>query len=171
MAARRHEPGGSTASLWRARRRRCYEILERDAAHDRTAHRVEIGLIVLVVLNVIVAVLETVPSLYLRDYRAFLGFERLSLLVFALEYALRLWVAPENPRYRGLTPLQARLRYARTAVAIVDLIAWLPFVLSAALGSISSRWRFSACCVSSSWCAIRRACSRCSKCCTARARR
>jgi voltage-gated potassium channel len=134
MAARRHEPGGSTASLWRARRRRCYEILERDAAHDRTAHRVEIGLIALVVLNVIVAVLETVPSLYLRDYRAFLGFERLSLLVFALEYGLRVWVAPENPRYRGLTPLRARLRYARTAVAIVDLIAWLPFVLSAAFG-------------------------------------
>lgn len=134
MTAHRREGGWFTASRWLARRRRCYEILERDAAHDRTASRVELGLIALIVLNVIVAVLETVPSLYLRDYVAFLVFERLSLLVFASEYALRIWVAPENPRYRGLSPLRARLHYARTAVAIVDLIAWLPFVVSALFG-------------------------------------
>lgn len=134
MTAHRREGGWFTASGWRARRRRCYEILERDAAHDRTAQRVEIGLIVLIALNVLVAVLETVPSLFLRDYFAFLVFERASLLVFAVEYMLRIWVAPENPRYRGLSPLRARLHYARTPVAIVDLVAWLPFVVSALFG-------------------------------------
>lgn len=134
MPAHKRESGWFAASAWRRRRRRCYEILERDAAHDRVAARVEFGLIALIVLNAAVAVMETVPSLYLHDYRVFLGFERLSLVVFAVEYALRLWVSPENPRYRGLPAGRARLRYARTPVAIVDLLAWLPFVVSALFG-------------------------------------
>lgn len=134
MTAHKREDGWWTMSAWRRRRRRLYEILERDSAHDRLAERVNLALIVLIVLNVIAAVMETVPSLYLRDYTAFLAFEHLSLAVFAIEYVLRLWVSSENPRYRGLSATQARLRYARTPVAIIDLIAWFPFVISALFG-------------------------------------
>jgi len=119
---------------WSERRRRLYEVLERDSAQDAVAERVELALIALIVLNVLVAVLETVPSLMLRDYSIFHGFEVFSLTVFSIEYGLRLWVAPENPRYRGLSDTRARLRYARTPTAIIDLIAWLPFVFSALLG-------------------------------------
>lgn len=134
MTARKRGSGWFSASSWRGRRRRCYEVLERDAAQDRLAERVNLGLIMLIVLNVVVAVLETVPSLFLRDYAFFLGFERFSLVVFAVEYLLRVWVSPENPRYRGVPKMRARLRYMRTPVAIIDLVAWLPFVLSALLG-------------------------------------
>ncbi|MBS9475755.1 cyclic nucleotide-gated ion channel [Ancylobacter radicis] len=129
MTARKKADGGSAP--WRlAQRRRCYEILERDSAHDRLAERVNIALIVLIVANVVVAVLETVPSLLLRDMVFFRTFEILSLAVFALEYLLRLWAAPEDPRYRGMSATRARLRHAVTPAAIIDLIAWLPFLLS-----------------------------------------
>ncbi|WGD31605.1 ion transporter [Ancylobacter sp. WKF20] len=126
------EPGPAPGSVgwWAAKRRRCYEILERDAAHDRIAERVNIALIVLIVLNVVVAVLETVPSLLLRDMPFFRSFEILSLALFALEYALRLWSAPENPRYRGVAAGRARLRHMVTPAAIIDLVAWLPFLIS-----------------------------------------
>lgn len=130
----RHEgapgPAPGSAGWWAAKRRRCYEILERDAAHDRIAERVNIALIVLIVLNVVVAVLETVPSLLLRDMPFFRSFEILSLALFALEYALRLWSAPENPRYRGVAAGRARLRHMVTPAAIIDLVAWLPFLIS-----------------------------------------
>lgn len=134
MTARRQGKGRLTAAWWRARRRRLYEVLERDSARDRWAEWVNLGLVVLIVLNVLAAVLETVPSLLLHDYRVFQDFERLSLLVFATEYVLRVWVAVEDPRFRGDGPLRARWRYMLTPVAIVDLLAWLPFVVSALFG-------------------------------------
>ena len=123
-------PTPFSRAWWAAKRRRCYEILDRDSAHDRTAERVNIALIALIVLNVLVAMLETVPSLLLRDMPFFRAFEALSLVVFGVEYALRLWSAPENPRYRGMPALRARLRYMVTPAAIIDLVAWLPFIIS-----------------------------------------
>ncbi|MDF2619459.1 MAG: putative transcriptional regulator, Crp/Fnr family [Xanthobacteraceae bacterium] len=143
MAARRQNNGrfpgglfsrGPSDAWWRRQRKRCYEILERDSARDPLAEKINIALIALIVLNVIVAVLETVPSLLLRDYTAFRAFEYVSLIVFAVEYALRVWVSPEDPRYRGLPHRLARRRYMMTPVAIVDLIAWLPFVISMMFG-------------------------------------
>ncbi|QFR32654.1 cyclic nucleotide-gated ion channel [Ancylobacter sp. TS-1] len=134
MTARRHDRRWFTAAGWRARRRRLYEILERDSARDRWSEWVNLGLIVLIVINVLAAILETVPSLLLKDYALFHAFELLSLIVFASEYALRVWVSVEDPRYRGPQPVRARLRYMLTPVAIIDLLAWLPFVISALFG-------------------------------------
>lgn len=48
------------------------------------------------------------------------------VVVFAIEYTVRLWVAGEDPRYRGL---KGRLRYIMTPYAITDLIAFLPELL------------------------------------------
>ena len=134
MAARKHHAGWLSLSWWRSKRRRTYEVLERDAAHDRVAELVNTGLIVLIVINVAAAVLETVPSLLLRDILLFRAFELFSLTVFGIEYGLRIWAAPENPMYRGLSAHRARMRYIRTPAAIIDLIAWLPFLLSMLIG-------------------------------------
>lgn len=48
------------------------------------------------------------------------------VVVFAIEYTVRLWVAGEDPRYRGF---KGRLRYIMTPYAITDLIAFLPELL------------------------------------------
>ncbi|QIB35500.1 cyclic nucleotide-gated ion channel [Ancylobacter pratisalsi] len=134
MNAGEREAGWLSASWRRRRRRRAYEVLERDSAKDRFAERVNLGLIALILLNVLSAVLETERSLMLRDAVLLRAFELFSLAVFAIEYVMRVWVAPENPRYRGLSDRQARLVYIRTPAAIIDLIAWLPFVLTMFFG-------------------------------------
>lgn len=126
--------GWNTGAGWRRLRRRIYEVLERDSAHDHLAERVNFALIALIVINVTVSILETVPSLDLHNRPEFHLFELFSLVVFAAEYALRLWVAPENPRFRGLSPRTARRRYFLTPTALVDLVAWLPFALSPLFG-------------------------------------
>ena len=46
--------------------------------------------------------------------------------IFAIEYIVRVWVAGEDPRYKGLS---GRLRYMMTPYAIADLIAFLPELL------------------------------------------
>lgn len=48
------------------------------------------------------------------------------VVVFAIEYTVRLWVAGEDPRYRGF---KGRMRYIMTPYAITDLIAFLPELL------------------------------------------
>lgn len=110
-------------------RKRVYEVLERDAVRDTTAHVVHVGLILLILGNAAGAVLETVPEID-TEYRIELHlFEMFSFLAFSTEYALRLWAAPEHPRFRGLPSAKARFRYALTANAIIDLLSVLPFGL------------------------------------------
>ena len=60
----------------------------------------------------------------------FRGFEAFSIAVFTVEYVLRVWSAIEQtyPRYKH--PLWGRLRYAASPMAVIDLLAVLPFYLS-----------------------------------------
>lgn len=54
-------------------------------------------------------------------------FEVFSVAVFTVEYLARLWVCTLDPRYGGA--VRGRLRYARTPLAVIDLLAILPFYL------------------------------------------
>jgi voltage-gated potassium channel len=46
--------------------------------------------------------------------------------VFLFEYVLRLWVAPETPRYDQDTPTMARLRWAGSLPGLIHLVAVMP---------------------------------------------
>lgn len=54
-------------------------------------------------------------------------FSMASTFIFAIEYVLRLWVA--DVKYPGLGPVRSRIRYARSAMGIVDLLSFLPMLL------------------------------------------
>ena len=56
-------------------------------------------------------------------------FDRLSVLVFAIEYVVRLWTAPEHPLLRQYGAWGARLRFAATPLMIIDALALLPLLL------------------------------------------
>lgn len=84
-------------------------------------------IILLVVVSVGLFVLETEPALTER-YGHLL--HRLDLALgglFAAEYLARLWTAGELPRYRDL---KGRLRWMLTPMALVDLVAFLPSLLT-----------------------------------------
>ena len=82
---------------------------------------------VLILLNILAMILESVKEI--RDWTAgyFLWFEYFSVAIFSVEYSLRIWTSVEDPRYRR--PLLGRLRFALTPLALVDLSAVLPFYL------------------------------------------
>ncbi|HWQ19268.1 MAG TPA: ion transporter [Methanotrichaceae archaeon] len=81
----------------------------------------------LIVLNVVAVILETVSWLYLPYKTAFHIFDIFSVAIFSIEYCLRIWTCSVDPRYRD--PLTGRIRFALTPMAIVDLVAILPFYL------------------------------------------
>jgi diguanylate cyclase (GGDEF)-like protein len=81
----------------------------------------------LIIFNVAVVVLDL---LYLFPERAepvIFYIEVVTVVVFTAEYILRLWTA--DLLYPKINPGLARLRYARSPMAIVDVIAVFPFYL------------------------------------------
>ena len=77
-----------------------------------------------------VAVLETEPDLRSEYGLVFGVLDIVFGLFFVCEYAVRVWAAGEDPHFAGFT---GRLRYAVTPVALVDLVAIIPFVLTLGL--------------------------------------
>jgi len=105
---------------------RIYEILFDTKDDDKVGKVVAILLMALILLNVITVMLETVDE-YARFSRIFFAIEVVSVAIFTVEYALRLWTITLNPKYHR--PVLGRLRYALTLMAIVDLLAIVPFYL------------------------------------------
>jgi len=81
----------------------------------------------LIVLNVLAVILETVHSLFEPAKTFFLVFEIISLTLFTIEYIARIWICTLDPVFQD--PVRGRIRFALTPLAIIDLIAIMPFYL------------------------------------------
>ena len=111
-------------------RHRLYGLLEHGPIGDRAGRLTGQFIVALIVVNLVAVVLESVPA-YEARYRAlFFVIELLSLVVFTVEYALRVWVAVEHAPYRHLKKGAARLRFVTSPFGIVDLLAVVPFWLA-----------------------------------------
>lgn len=108
-------------------KRRIYEILEKALPGDTASKIFDIFIITLIFLNIIAVILGTVKSIEIA-YRSFLrSFEVFSVIIFTIEYILRLWSCTSDKKYRS--PLLRRLRFATSPMAIIDLLAIVPFYL------------------------------------------
>jgi voltage-gated potassium channel len=94
---------------------------------DRVSKRVDRFLVILILINLIAVTLESIPQYEERYGTAFALIEFFSLVVFTIEYALRLWSAVEHGPHQHLSATQARLKYVLSPAGIIDLIAVLPF--------------------------------------------
>jgi voltage-gated potassium channel len=110
-------------------RRILYELLEQGPVGERRSRLVSRLIILVIIVNLVAAALETVPSLEAEYGRWLRAIEWLSLVTFSAEYLARLWVAVEHAPFRHLPPWRARLRFAASAAGLVDLLAVLPFWL------------------------------------------
>lgn len=122
-----------------ARQRRIYEILEKSGAAGDWASKLCDGFLAgLIVLNLVAISLESVDRLAETYHPYFLAFELFSVVIFSLEYVLRLWAAPASQQAR--TPLKARLRYAFSFHGLVDLAAILPSLVAFFATGADLRW-------------------------------
>ncbi len=93
----------------------------------------DVSLLALIVLAVCAAILETVPSVRERFGAELHAFDVFSVVVFTIEYVLRLATCTAHPSGRFGEPVRGRLRFALTPMALVDLAAIAPFYLEALL--------------------------------------
>lgn len=104
-----------------------YTLLESRADSNMLRKAIIYFIAAMILLNVLVVILETVDSLYLEFAPFFDVFNFITVVVFTVEYVLRVWCCVKNPLYSS--PLQGRIRYALSPLALVDLIALTPFYL------------------------------------------
>ena len=89
-------------------RDRLYELLEHDPLAYSIGSRFIQVIISVIVLDVVAMILASVPELDAQFGTLFSAIKILAVIVFALEYAARLWtVAGHTPR-KGSAPRQCR---------------------------------------------------------------
>jgi voltage-gated potassium channel len=107
-------------------RRRVRQILSAQDG-DRAGHAFSVFIVTLILLNVTAMILQSVKSIEAVLSQFFTDFEYFSVIAFSIEYVLRVWSCVEEPKYRR--PILGRVRFAFTPLAIIDLLAVLPFYL------------------------------------------
>jgi voltage-gated potassium channel len=117
-----------------------YQLLEKAEEGDRASQLVDVGLLILVFVNVLAVSLETVDSLHRAYAEIFWWIEIVSVTLFTLEYGLRFWSVAASADERGISSLKARLSYVFSPTGIIDLVAILPSLLPLLFGSIDLRW-------------------------------
>jgi voltage-gated potassium channel len=110
-------------------RQRVFQVLEHGRRRDAASRTLDWLLVVLILADVAATVLHTVPEVAARHGGMLTVVDRLCVLVFAVEYAARLWVAPDHPLLRHHTATAARLRFAATPLMVIDALALLPLLL------------------------------------------
>lgn len=105
---------------------RIYNTIRDDDENDLASNIVDGCIIFLIILNVAIVIAQTFP-LPQGVLNAFDIIETVSVIIFTIEYLLRLWTS--DYIYSGLGPIRARLKYVFSFMAIIDLLAILPFYL------------------------------------------
>ncbi|MBA3391194.1 MAG: potassium channel family protein [Deltaproteobacteria bacterium] len=108
-------------------RRRVYEILNNPRPGDTLGRVISFALLLLIAANVAANVLETDADIAARAPQFFRTFEIVSVVVFTVEYVLRLWSVVEDPRFAQSL---GRLRAAAQPMALIDLASFAPFYVT-----------------------------------------
>jgi len=116
-------------------KKKIHSLLHPEIVGDSHWDRIiNIFIIVLIILNVSAVMLETVPSLVdtHEKQQFFHYFDLVSVIIFTIEYILRVWSSNHDPRYKG--SIHGRLRYMLSPAALIDLLAILPFYIHVFVG-------------------------------------
>jgi|WetSurMetagenome_2_1015567.scaffolds.fasta_scaffold60179_3 voltage-gated potassium channel len=106
-------------------RYRVHQLLNDSDERSGAARAAQIFLVVLITLNVAAVMVDTIEGVSGAWERWLWAFEVFSVVVFSVEYVLRLWVVVERPKF--VRPVVGRLRWMLTPLAILDLASIVPF--------------------------------------------
>jgi len=108
-------------------RKRVDEVVTVARPGDSLSRAFDVFIVMLIGLNVVALILGSVQRIHALSPWLFTIFEYFSVIVFSVEYVARIWSCVEKPIYER--PVSGRLRFFITPLALVDLLAILPFYL------------------------------------------
>ena len=121
--------------MYHKTKKKIHGLLHPEIVGDKNWDKViNIFIVVLIILNVVAVMLETIPSIEknAEAMRFFDYFDTVSVAIFTIEYVLRVWSSNHEEKYKG--SFRGRLKYMLSPGALVDLIAILPSYLKAIIG-------------------------------------
>lgn len=118
--------------MYHKTKKQVHSLLHPELGNKRSVRVLNGFIIVLIILNVIAIMLETVDGIYRPNAEFFRIFDLVSVIIFTVEYVLRVWSSNHDPRYAHF--LHGRLRYMVSAGALIDLLAFLPFYINVFAG-------------------------------------
>lgn len=108
-----------------ALKKRIFEIISKAEDGDRASSIFDWSIMILIALSILTIILDSFQSVHQQYQSLFQVFEIVTVVVFTIEYILRIWTAdllyPEAKH--------PRLKYIFSFMAIIDLLAILPFYL------------------------------------------
>ena len=107
-------------------RKRIFEIIQIGNRPDFTSVIFDIGITIVIVINLFVTLYSTFDS-SVRFMGLLNALEFITILIFTVEYILRLWTAVFL--YPGETDLRAAGRFALSFYGVIDLLTFLPYYL------------------------------------------
>ncbi len=113
-------------------KRKVFTILHPEIGNTKWDKAFNAFIIILILMNVIAVMLETVPSIYEQNKSFFYYFDTVSVFIFTLEYIMRVWSCNQDPKYSH--SLHGRIRYMFSFGALIDLLAILPFYVYSFVG-------------------------------------
>ena len=106
-------------------KQRVFEIISKADEGDRMSRLFDGMIMTLILLSVVSIILESYKTLA-ENYKAvFRAFEYVTVVVFTLEYILRIWTA--DLLYPGSR--HPHFKYIFSFMAIIDVMAILPFFI------------------------------------------
>lgn len=111
--------------MYHATKHKVYSLLHPEIGETKLDKVINGFIIFLIASNIVAVILETVPDIYQKHERFFHYFDVISVIIFTIEYLLRVWSANHEDRYKH--HINGRLRYMLSWPALVDLLAILPF--------------------------------------------
>ena len=111
--------------MYKATKGKVHGLLHPDIVSDKRWNQIiNIFIISLIILNVIAVMLETIKPLHKKYEEAFKIFDYISVLIFTIEYILRVWSSNHEEKYKH--SVWGRVKYMVSPGAIIDLLAILP---------------------------------------------
>jgi voltage-gated potassium channel len=108
-------------------RQRVFQVIGPNEERKKTGIIFDWFIIVLIIINVFLVIIETFDGIPEKVRQILYYAEVISLIIFTIEYMLRLWT---SDYYRkDMNPAKARIRYIFSFMAMIDLLAILPFYL------------------------------------------
>jgi voltage-gated potassium channel len=107
--------------------RHVYEIMQSPFDASVGSRIFDSILLLVIAINVVAVMLETVQGWSAAYWHVFRAIEVVSILLFTIEYATRVWSCTSDRRYAH--PFYGRLRFMLTPMAVLDLLAIVPYYL------------------------------------------
>ena len=120
--------------------KRTSQLLSKGNVADKPSQYVDMILFILIVLNIAAVCLESVKQIGNEYKVAFNAFEFFSVVIFSIEYVLRVWSAPARNDLGNSANIIKRMKYIFSFTGLIDFLAIIPSILPYFFGGLDLRW-------------------------------